>query len=101
MQRAEAKHTTKRTLAAPPATGSNGDRPRDVVLVVVHDQAQRAVQKVFNKLSEPRVAADKAFRAADDVVAIWQEASYIGGRVGDYVEDVPDIFSEGERRPLE
>lgn len=101
MQCAKAKHTTKRTLTAPPATGSNGDRPRDIVLVVVHNQAQRPVQKVFNKLPEPRVAADKAFRAADDVIAIGQEASYIGGRVGDYVEDVPDILGEGERRPLE
>lgn len=85
MQSAKTKHTAECSLAAPAATGSDGNGPRDVVLVVVHDQSQGSVQKVFNEFSEPGVAADEAFGTADDVVAVREETGYVGGRVGNHV----------------
>lgn len=92
MQCAKAQHTPKRPFAAPATTRRDGDRTRDVVLVIVHNQSQGAVEEVFNKLTEAGLAADESFRAADDVVAVGKQASYVCGRVGCHVEDVPDIF---------
>ena len=42
-----------------------------------------------------------AFRGADNIVAVREQASEISGGVGDDVEDVPDIFCGGEGSPLE
>ena len=39
--------------------------------------------------------------SADNVVAVGQEAGGVGGGVGDHVEDVPDVFCDGEGGPLE
>jgi hypothetical protein len=92
MQCAETQYATKRTLTAPSATRRDGHRSRDVVLMVVHNQAQGPVEKVFDKFTEPGFTTDKSFRATNDVVSIGKKTGYVCGRVGSYVEDVPDIF---------
>jgi hypothetical protein len=97
MQCTKTQYTTQRAFAAPAATRRDGDGPRDVVLVVVHDETERSVKKVFNKFTESRLSPNKTFRAANDVVAIGQEAGHIGGRVGSYIENVPYVFGESER----
>jgi hypothetical protein len=85
VQCAETQYTAQRACAAPIATWRDGDRTGDIVLVVIHDESQRAIEKV---------------RAANDIVTVRKEARYVGGRIGSYVENVPDIFGERERRPL-
>jgi hypothetical protein len=93
---AEAEDTAQCAFAAPAATWSDGDGARDIVFVVVHDEPERAVHEVFDEFAEPRFAAHKAFRAADYVVAVGEQAGYVGGRVGSYVENVPYVFGESE-----
>lgn len=43
MQRAKAEDAAEKALAAPVAGGGDGDGAGDVVLVVVNEQAKRAV----------------------------------------------------------
>jgi hypothetical protein len=69
--------------------------------VVVHDEAERPVQEVFDEFAEPGFAAHKALGTADYVVAVGEQAGDVGGGVGGYVEDVPYVFGEGEGGPLE
>lgn len=100
MQSPETQYAAQRTFASPAATRRDGDRARDVVLVVVDDESQRPIKKVFDKLTESGFTTDKTLGTTDDIVAVRKQASYVGWRVGSYVEDVPDIFGERERRPL-
>jgi hypothetical protein len=69
--------------------------------VVVHEEAERAVDVVLDELGEARLATDEALRTANDVVAVGKEACGVGGGVGCDVQDVPDVFCDGERGPLE
>jgi hypothetical protein len=101
MQSPETQYTTQRTFASPAATGRDCDWACNVVFVVVHDQSQRPVEEVFDKFTETGFTTDETFGTADDIVAVGKQASYIGWRVGSYVEDVPDIFGERERCPLQ
>jgi hypothetical protein len=48
VQCAETQYTAQRACAAPIATWRNGDRTGDIVLVVIHDESQRAIEKVFD-----------------------------------------------------
>ena len=69
--------------------------------MVIHVESQRAVDVVLDELAEARFAAHVALWAADDVVAVGEQTGGVGGRVGGYVEDVPDVFCDGEGGPLE
>lgn len=48
MQRAEAEDAAEEALAAPVAGGGDGDGAGDVVLVVVNEQAKRAVDVLMH-----------------------------------------------------
>lgn len=56
---------------------------------------------IFDKLAKPAVASHETLRASNDIVAVRQESSDIGGRVGNDIEDVPHVFGGRKRRPLE
>lgn len=56
---------------------------------------------VFDEFAQAGFPVHEPFRRADYVVAVWEEAGGVGGGGGDHVEDVPDVFREGEGRPLE
>lgn len=101
MQRPEAQHAAERAAAAPAARGCDGHEAREVVFVVVDEQAQGAGEVVFDELAEPGFAADDARGRAGYVVAVGEEAGGGGGGGGEHVEDVPDVFGRGEGRPLE
>lgn len=101
MQRAEPQHAAQGAAAPPPAARRDGHQARDVVLVVVDVEAERAGQVVFDELAEAGFAAHDARGGADDVVAVGQQAGGEGGRVGENVQDVPDVFGAGERGPLQ
>jgi hypothetical protein len=101
MESTKAQHAAQRALAAPAARRRDGHGPGDVVLVVVHEEAERAVNIVLNELREARLAVDEALRAADDVVAVGKQPGGVGGRVRRDVQDVPYVFCDGERGPLE
>jgi hypothetical protein len=100
MQCAKTQYTAQRAFAAPAATWRDRDGTGDIVFVVVHDESQRSIEKVFDQFTEPGFTADETFRAANDIVTIRKKACHVGWRIRSYVENVPDIFGERERRPL-
>lgn len=101
VQRAVAQDAAQGALAAPLATGVQGHLAGDVVLVVVHVEAQRAADVVLDDLGEPALAVEDALGGAEDVVAVGEQAGEVGGGVGGDVEDVPDVGDHGEGGPLE
>lgn len=56
---------------------------------------------IFNEFAQTRLATHKAFRAADHVVTVRKQACYVGRRVGNDIENVPNVFGDGEWRPLQ
>lgn len=52
---------------------------------------------VFNELAKSTVSSHQTFRASNDIVAVGQQASGVGRRVRDDVENVPDSFGCRER----
>ena len=46
MKSTESKHTTQRSFTAPAARWSDGDWSRNIVLVVVHEKSQWAIEEL-------------------------------------------------------
>lgn len=85
--------------------------------MVVDEQAERPVQKlhhisgtmlavgkkgayIVDQFTQAGITADQAFGTANHVVTVRQQTSYIGGRVRNHIENVPDILGDGQRGPL-
>jgi FAD/FMN-containing dehydrogenase len=94
MQRSKSQYTSQRTLATPAPCWRDSHWPRHIVLVVVHEETQRAVQEILNQLRKSGFATHETFRGANYVVAVGKKTSYVCGRVWNHVEDVPDVFCE-------
>lgn len=101
VQRPIAEHAAQSALTTPVAARLNRHLARDVVLVIVNVQAQRAPDVVLNQLAQTPFAMQHALRGAQDVVAVGKQAGRVGGRVGGHVEHVPDVGDDGDGRPLE
>lgn len=56
---------------------------------------------VFNQLAKPAVTPHQAFRASNNIIAVGEKSSDVGGRVGNDIKDVPYSFGSRERRPLQ
>lgn len=56
---------------------------------------------VFNQLAQATVTSHLTLRAANHIVAIWQQAGDISGRIRHHVQNMPDILRTRERRPLQ
>lgn len=114
MECSESQDAAQCTVATPSSRGCDGDHASHVVLVVVNVQAEWAVEElvyrvsrgsrhtvicsyIFNELTKSTVSSHQAFRTSNNIVAVGQQTSGVGGRVRDYVEDVPDSFSCRER----
>ena len=69
--------------------------------MIVDIQSQCPPEIIFHQLAQSGLSMHSAFRCADDVVAVGEEPSEIGGRRWGDLEDVPDIFREGERGILQ
>ena len=85
MQSAESEHATQGSAATPIPGRGDGHETRDGVFVIVDVEAQRAGEVVFDEFAEPGFTVHNSFWCADYVVAVWEEAGGISGRVGDYV----------------
>lgn len=101
MEGAVTKNAAQGTLTTPIPARLYCDLPRDVVLVVVNPDAHRPTNKVLDELAQTTFAIQSTLGAAQDVVAVGQEAGDISGGVGGDIEDVPDVGGESKRSVLE
>lgn len=62
--------------------------------MIVDVEAERSIQIIFDELAQSRFTVNISFGCADNVVAIRKESSLIGGRVGDHVENMPDVLGD-------
>ena len=62
--------------------------------MIVDMQTERSIQVVFDELAQAGFTMNVSFGCADNVVAVGKQSSLVGRRVGDDVENMPDIFGD-------
>lgn len=62
--------------------------------MIVDVEAERSIQIIFDELAQTGFAMNISFGCADNVVAKGKESSLIGRRIGDHVENMPDILGD-------
>lgn len=62
--------------------------------MIIDIETERPIQIVFDELAQSRFTVNISFGRANNVVAIGKESSLVGGRIGDHVENMPDILGD-------
>ena len=100
VQGAEAKDTAQGTTTSPTTRGRNGNKSCDAIFVVVDVEAEGSGEVIFHELTEPGLAVHNAFRGTDYIVTVGKKTGGVGGRIGNYIENVPDVVGCRQRGPL-